>query len=244
MSKSRKRGHKGPETGQSNKNTYEKGEKRKMKKKIVCFGDSNTYGYDPVTGGRFDSDTRWPGILKNELGDQYEIFEEGQNGRTIANDDPWEGGTKCGMDYVLPMLETKRPDLLIIMLGTNDLKIKFNLPAGDIAGSLMTMLTKIRGYCENYISCPDMKILVIAPPAMSEPFEESYFAEFFSSTGSVKRSRELAKWYKLVAEQFKCDFLNTTDQIEAGKADHLHLDPEGHKKLAMLVKDKIREILG
>ncbi|MCR5672155.1 MAG: hypothetical protein K6F87_00385 [Lachnospiraceae bacterium] len=212
-------------------------------KKIICFGDSNTYGYDPATGGRFDENTRWPKLLQNLLGSGYEIFEEGQNGRTIANEDPWEGGTKCGMDYVLPMIETKKPvDLLVIMLGSNDLKIKFNLPAADIAGSLMTMLMKIKGYCEYFIGCPDMKILIVSPPALSEPFEESYFATFFDDRDVVGRSKELATWYKQVADQFGCYFLNATEKISAGSVDHLHLDPEGHRLMAQLVKDKIEEI--
>ena len=212
-------------------------------KKIVCFGDSNTYGYDPATGGRYDEDTRWPKILAKLLGDGYEVFEEGQNGRTIANDDPWEGGTKCGMDYVLPMLETKRPDLLVIMLGSNDLKLKFSLPVPDIAGSLQTMLMKIKGYCENFINCKDMKILIIAPPAISEPFEESCFAEFFSKSDSVARSKELAPWFELVAKQFGCEYLNATEQVSAGNADHLHLDKDGHRKMAELVYEKIKQIL-
>ena len=117
-------------------------------KKIICFGDSNTYGYNPATGGRFDENTRWPKVLQKLLGEDYEIFEEGQNGRNISDPDPWEGGTKCGMDYVLPMIETRHPaDLLIIMLGTNDLKLKFHLPPADIAGSLQLMLSKIKAYC-------------------------------------------------------------------------------------------------
>ena len=214
-------------------------------KKIICFGDSNTYGYNPENGGRFDEKTRWPKVLQSMLGDGYEIFEEGQNGRTIANDDPWEGGTKCGMDYVLPMIETKKPvDLLIIMLGSNDLKIKFNLPAADIAGSLMTMLMKIRGYCEHFIGCPGMKILIVSPPALSEPFEESYFATFFDDRDVVGRSKELATWYKQVADQFGCYFLNATEKVSAGSVDHLHLDPAGHRAMAQLVKDKIAEIFG
>ena len=163
-------------------------------KKIICFGDSNTYGYDPSTGGRFDENTRWPKRLQKLLGDDYEIFEEGQNGRTIANADPWEGGTKCGMDYVLPMLETKHPvDLLIIMLGTNDLKVKFNLPAADIAGSLQMMLSKIKAFCRDYINCPDMKILVVSPLSLSEPFSESYFEPFFCGAVAVEKVKELAK---------------------------------------------------
>lgn len=214
------------------------------KYRVVCFGDSNTWGYDPDGGVRFDEDSRWTALLQKDLGDKYIVFEEGQNGRSIANPDPWEGGTKCGMDYVLPMLETKQPvDLLVIMLGSNDLKTKFNLPAADIAGSMQLMISKIQGYCKNFIDCADMKILLVSPPALSEPFEESYFAEFFDDNDVVQRSKDLAKWYELVAERFNCCFLNATDKICAGKADHLHLDREGHRKLADLVRDKVLEIL-
>lgn len=213
-------------------------------KRIICFGDSNTYGYDPRNGGRYDEDTRWPKLLQKKLGDGYEVFEEGQNGRTIANEDPWEGGTKCGMDYVLPMLESKKPvDLLIIMLGSNDLKKKFSLPAADIAGSLMTMLTKIKGYCKYFIGIPDMQILILSPPALSEPLSESYFAEFFDPD-TVERSKELAKWFGTVAKQFECHFLDATHMICAGDVDHLHLSPEGHAKMSEIVYEKVKEILG
>ena len=210
--------------------------------KIVCFGDSNTYGFNPKTGGRYDESIRWPKKLQELLGSDYEVIEEGQNGRTIACDDPWEGGTKCGMDYVLPMIETKRPDLLIIMLGSNDLKTKFSLPPADIAGSLITMIMKIRGHCEHYLGCPDMKILVVAPPAFSEPFEESCFALFFDIDNAVAKSKELATWYKLVAEQHGCYFLNATESVSAGMVDHLHLAPEGHAMMAELVKDAVMQI--
>ncbi len=213
-----------------------------MKTSILCFGDSNTYGYDPETAGRYSEEIRWPKVLGMLLGDEYEIFEEGQNGRTIANADPWEGGTKCGMDYVLPMLETKRPDILIIMLGSNDLKAKFHLPAADIAGSLQNMLMRIKAYNERFLACPQMKILIISPPAISEPFEESRFFSFFGED-AVRRSKEMADWYKLVAEQYGYDFLNATDIIGGGSVDHLHLDPSGHRKLAQIVKTKIEEMV-
>lgn len=65
-----------------------------VKKRIVCFGDSNTWGYDPVSGKRFDEDTRWTGRLQKLLGEDYCVIEEGQNGRTIASPDPWEWGDK------------------------------------------------------------------------------------------------------------------------------------------------------
>jgi lysophospholipase L1-like esterase len=103
------------------------------------------------------------------------------------------------------------------------------------------MIMKIKGYCEHYLECPDMKILVISPPAFSEPFSESYFEAFFGDD-VVPRSRELSKWYGLGAQQHSYFFLDATSQIEAGSADHLHLSPEGHAQLAQLVKDKVLEI--
>lgn len=63
-------------------------------KVILCFGDSNTYGRDPVTKGRLDRKTRWPGVLQNTLGEKYYVIEEGLNGRTTVWDDPVRGGPK------------------------------------------------------------------------------------------------------------------------------------------------------
>ena len=88
-----------------------------MKKRILCFGDSLTWGYDPVTCMRFDDDTRWTGVLQNLAGTGAVIIEEGQNGRTIATDDPTKG-FKNGLTYVIPCVESHKPlDLMII---TND----------------------------------------------------------------------------------------------------------------------------
>ena len=94
-------------------------------KRILCYGDSNTWGYDPATQERFDRATRWTGVLRTTLGDGYEILEEGLNGRTTVWDDPIEG-YKNGHTYLVPCLETHRPvDLVVLMLGTNDLKKRF-----------------------------------------------------------------------------------------------------------------------
>ncbi len=90
-------------------------------KTIVCFGDSNTWGFAPISKARYDRDTRWPGVLRNALGGGYLVIEEGQNGRTTVWDDPIEAN-KNGATYLLPCLESHKPlDLLIIKLGTNDL---------------------------------------------------------------------------------------------------------------------------
>jgi len=212
-----------------------------MKKRIVCFGDSNTWGYDPETGNRFDENTRWPMVLQKELGDEYQIIEEGQNGRTIANVDPWEWGDKCGMDYIVPMVESHHPfDVLIIMLGSNDLKAKFNLPAGDIAGSLQNMLMKTKSFLK-YKCEADPRIIIVAPPHLGDEFEKSRFAPFFDVTKVVENSKQLAYWYELVAKQFECDFFDAATVCKAGEADCLHLMADGHKALGKALAKIIKE---
>lgn len=89
---------------------------------ILCYGDSNTYGYNPVNGLRYPKDVRWTGVLQKMLGEEYEVIEEGCNGRTTVFEDakePW----KAGLGYLRPCLNTHKPiDFVIMMLGSNDLK--------------------------------------------------------------------------------------------------------------------------
>ena len=214
-----------------------------MKKRIICFGDSNTWGFNPLDGSRYDENTRWPMVLQKLLGDEYQIIEEGQNGRTIANSDPWEWGCKCGMDYILPMVESHKPfDLLIIMLGSNDLKAKFHLPAGDIAGSLQNMLMKTKSFLK-YQCGIEPKILIVSPPYLGENLATSPFAPFFDVDTVIENSKRLAYWYELVAKQFDCEFLDAAAICKAGEADSLHLMEDGHKALAEGICRKIREIV-
>ena len=215
----------------------------RMKKRIICFGDSNTWGYDPVTGERYDENTRWTMRMQKILGDGYQVIEEGQNGRTIACEDPWEWGNKKGMDYVLPMVESHRPfDLLIIMLGSNDLKKKFNLPAGDIAGALKTMLMHLKSFLK-YKCNIDPKILIISPVWLGEDIADSRFSEFFDGENAVKNSKRLAYWYEETAKLFECEFFDASTVAYAGKTDSLHIEAESHMKLAEALAEKVKHII-
>ena len=107
-------------------------------KRILCFGDSLTWGFDPATRTRFDEDSRWPCVMQQALGGDYKVIEEGQNGRTIATEDPAEG-EKNGLKYLGPCLESHTPlDYVIVMLGSNDCKRKFAYSSMDIAGGSAT----------------------------------------------------------------------------------------------------------
>ena len=212
-------------------------------KRIVCFGDSNTWGYNPENGTRYPSNVRWTGVLQQMLGDEYLIVEEGQNGRTIANPDNAEWGTKAGIDYVIPMIESHMPmEMLIIMLGTNDLKAKFNYPAPDIAGCLQNLLVKVKGHLDYHLGCPDLKILIVSPPQIGKNIASSQFAPFVNVNKVIEVSKELPKWYKMVSDQFGCEFLDATNLVSGGETDSLHLSKEGHKVLAEAIYKKIAGI--
>ena len=107
-----------------------------MKYTILCYGDSNTYGYIPAGGGkRYDEDTRWTCRLQNQLGKEYHVIEEGCSGRTTDVDDP-DAPWKNGMSGLLISLHSHKPiDMIILMLGTNDLKTVFHRDAETIAAS-------------------------------------------------------------------------------------------------------------
>ena len=159
-------------------------------KTILCFGDSNTWGYNPENRQRFGPDERWTGILRNSLGEDYRVIEEGLNGRTTLWDDPIEG-FKNGLDYLMPCLESHKPfDLITIMLGTNDLKCRFSVSAFDIAESVGVLVRQVQqsqaGPQEN-APIP----LLIAPPPLAKLNE---FEEMFK--GGSKKSQLFGNYYR------------------------------------------------
>ena len=110
-------------------------------KNILCFGDSNTHGYNSKTGGRFTVEERWTKLLQRKLGDDYYVIEEGLSGRTTSFDDPVFEGLS-GLNAIYPCMMTHEPlDLVIIMLGTNDTKDRFNAN-GFIIGKGLERLTQ------------------------------------------------------------------------------------------------------
>ena len=158
-------------------------------KTILCYGDSNTWGWNPATQSRYVRDERWPGVLRQELGEGYLVIEEGLNGRTTVWDDPIEG-YKNGKEYLIPCLETHKPiDLVIIMLGTNDLKARFSVPACDVAAGA-GVLVDIIAKSETGPGDGAPQVLLIAPPPIAKLSE---FAEMFE--GGAAKSRMLSiRW--------------------------------------------------
>ncbi len=206
-------------------------------KVILCYGDSNTWGYDPATQERFPRDKRWTGVLRRALGEGYLVIEEGLNGRTTVWDDPIEG-YKNGKEYLIPCLETHKPiDLVIIMLGTNDLKMRFSVPACDIAagaGVLVDIVAKSETGPRD--SAPP--VLVIAPPPVAKLTE---FAEMFE--GSTAKSKMLSHHFQLVAKERGCALLDASDVIVSSDLDGIHFEMDEHQKLGEAVAARVRQIV-
>ena len=208
-------------------------------KTVLCYGDSNTWGADPETGGRFAPDVRWPGVMARELGDGFHVIEEGLPGRTTVWEDPIEGHYKDGRTYLTPCLESHRPiDLVAIMLGTNDLKERFDASASDIAqgaASLAEMVSRSRCGPDN--GAP--MVVLISPPPVGRLTD---MAEMFQ--GAEEKSRRFSEHYRRNAEGEGCGFLDAGEIMVSSDVDGIHLEAEAHRKLGEAVAIRVREMLG
>lgn len=207
-------------------------------KHILCYGDSNTWGYDPETGGRFARDTRWTGVLRRVLGDEYEIIEEGLNGRTTVWDDPIEE-YKNGKTYFVPCLESHWPvDLVILMLGTNDLKTRFGLSAFDIAQGACALVSAAQ-QINSRTSGAAPAVLLLAPPPLGKL---TLFAEMFE--GAEAKSHKFADYYRAVTDERGSAFFDTATVIASSDIDGIHFEKSEHAKLGNALAGKVRELIG
>lgn len=197
---------------------------------VLCYGDSNTYGFIPGSGGRYPKDVRYPGRLQMLLGDDYNVIEEGCNGRTTLYDDPIDGW-KNGMDYLMPCIYSHRPiDIVILMLGSNDLKTTFHLTAEQIAESAGKLVDVIKTFAqERQEFIP--KIILVSPPELGRGIRTSPFYGAFSEE-AIDESRKFPLFFKKVADDRGCIFFDAAKYIYPSEIDSLHLTPEGHKTLA------------
>lgn len=213
-----------------------------MKKRILCYGDSNTYGSIPG-GGRYPEEIRWPMALQKLLGDDYTIVEEGFGGRTTVFDDPVEGGFKSGQAYLPPCLMSHSPlDLVILMLGTNDTKHRFQSSANLIANCNKILIDTIRRYGEDAEAHPP-KVLLVAPIRIGEWIMETDMAVAFG-TYAIDVAAGFGPAFEAAAKDCGCAFLDAGKVAEPSQQDAVHLTAEGHRALAEAMWKKVKEILG
>ena len=209
-----------------------------MQKRILCFGDSNTWGYIP-TGGRYDEHTRWPMRLGELLGPGWAVIEEGFNGRTCVYDDPVEGGFKSGVQYLPPCLMSHNPlDVVAIMLGINDTKRRFGLTPMTIGQSMMQLVRACKLYGANESGDPP-HIIIVAPPPILDNLMQTRHAECFGEQ-AIAVSKGLGPELRRVSKLLRVDFFDAAPYAEVSSLDAVHMTANGHLRLAEAMFEKIR----
>ncbi len=166
------------------------------------------------------------------------MIEEGQNARTTVWDDP-VSGDKNGLRYLVPCLESHKPlDLVIILLGVNDLKQRFAVTAYDVAQSAGRLVEAVRKSDTGPAGRPP-EVLLVAPPPLGKLTE---LAEMFS--GGTEKSRQLGARFRERAELLGCPFFDAGSVVKSSDIDGVHWAPEHHAKLAAALAAETRRLIG
>jgi lysophospholipase L1-like esterase len=207
-------------------------------KNMLCFGDSNTWGYDPETQTRFPFSVRWTGVLQECLGTDYRVIEEGLNGRMTNLDDPREL-YRNGLAYLPVSLLSHKPlDLVVIMLGTNDIKRMVGRSSEGIAEAAAQLAATARAFPVGPAD-GQAAVLLVAPPPLSPVIEGREFL-----IGGLEKSRRFGVEYKAKAEELGLPFLDAGSVIKTSDLDGVHFEASEHRKLGEAIAAKVLEILG
>ena len=204
--------------------------------RILCYGDSNTWGY--ISGSnhlRYGNNERWTRLLAQQLGDKFEIIEEGLNSRTLVSNDPRPGKEgKNGYEYLIPCLDSHDPiDLVIVMLGTNELKKAYNKTIEEIGEMFDKYIVKTIINRKSQLSDKYPKLLIVAPPLAEDDGNGKY-------EGAYEKSLKFNEIYEKIAKENNCYFIDNTG-LKTG-IDKIHLTKESHALLAEKIKEEICKI--
>lgn len=203
---------------------------------VLCFGDSNTWGTVPGEQRRYSVDERWPGLLKSALSKQIDVIEEGQQGRTLMHNNPFQG-EKGGQRYLKDCLELYSPQLVLILLGTNDLKKRFSLSAEVVAKSAANLAKATQQFKGSSLS-HSAHVLLIAPPPV---YEVGGYAKMYE--GAAAKSRELAAHYAKYAAAVGCGFFDAGSVVTSCKEEGIHWPVDQHQCLADALAPIVQSML-
>jgi lysophospholipase L1-like esterase len=209
-----------------------------MTRTLLLFGDSNTHGTIPMPdldgAGRFDREERWAGRLAKLLPD-WEVIAEGHPGRTTVHDDPVEGEHRNGLTILPALLESHKPvDVVLVMLGTNDLKPRFSVNAADIGHSLERLVRVIRASGTGPKNGAPGVLLVAPPPIIEVGCLKDMFA------GGAAKSERLAAEVEAAAKRAGVAFLDAGKVVKVSPIDGIHYDAEANPALATAFAAAIR----
>jgi lysophospholipase L1-like esterase len=198
---------------------------------ILCFGDSNTWGLNPATGKRFDLLSRWTSQLAAKLGSGFSVVEAGQPNRSLVNTPPFDG-VLSGVSYLKPYLEDYVLDIIIIGLGTNDLKKRFGLTPEYIAQGLDNLIADIFAF---YSLNNKPKIVILSPAYVRCVGQYKGIYE-----GAECKNLRLKNQFEKVALNKACLFYDLQGLVSVSVIDGVHIDKSQHT----LIAEKLYDILG
>ena len=204
-------------------------------KVVLCFGDSNTFGRKILRKTRYPRAERWTTYLQGNLGDDYYVIAEGLGGRTVDREDP-EKPFRKGLDYFGPCVVSHEPDVVVIMLGSNDLKVVFNKNAEQIAKSLEQYIHYLK------MDFPRTKILIVSPMII-DPTKPIYLQELATIFDEEKqrKSVQLVDELQKIAYKNKVYYLDANHYVRAGD-DGIHWGEGSNEKFAEALAKKIEEM--
>lgn len=203
-------------------------------KKVLCFGDSNTYGFIPENKRRYDENTRWTGVLKNILGSEYEIVEAGCNNRTAFSDNPY--GEEVTGYKILPKYLNSSFDIVILSIGINDAQPAYNADIETIKQGMESFVDLAKALS------PNSNFILVSPARLSEAvLRNGYFSKLFDKK-SVEKSMLYSSLYEKIAADKGCIFVDWDKIAAVSEVDGLHFSAESHKKIALAMKDVITNL--
>ena len=215
-------------------------------KNILIYGASNSWGniagtFNPQTmlHQRYEYGIRWPSVVQKLLGADHHIIEASLNGRSTCFD---EVGiirpSRNGLATLPGILEMNYPlDLVIFMLGTNDVKMQYNASVERIVEGMHQLIRVVKSsHFGRNNQAP--KVMLMAPPplvAVNLPLFTMSFDE-----AAVEKSRQLTAHYAKLAEEEDCAFMDAAPYVKVSAKDGIHLEQESHETLAKAVYENIK----
>ncbi len=196
--------------------------------RILCYGDSNTWGFNPVSGLRFTEKERWPGVLRITLGDGFEVLEDGQNGRRIMGSlDLFESSVR----------ENEPLDVVIIFLGINDLLFEKETKTGDLLNGIREMVLRLRdNFRDLHGVLPEVILIAAVPINSSQVVDGLYELE-------AEKVLRFSEGLRQLADTEGCGFIDSGRIIRSSEHDGVHLDASEHNRLGLFIADYMRTFL-
>jgi len=213
-------------------------------KTILAYGDSITYGANPIMGGpRHAYEDRWPSVLEAGLGGRARVIAEGLGGRTTAHDDWFADGDRNGARVLPTLLSSHGPlDAVVLMLGTNDLKPHHGRTALEASYGIRRLIQIVRS---NAVAtgAPAPQIVVVAPPHLGKTTIHPEMMDHFGQDAAIEQSRLFALYYRRRADEAGTAFFDASTVARPDPADGVHLDAANTRALGEGLVPLVKQLL-